>query len=313
MLARRSVQIWAALGAVWVIWGSTYLAIRFVVETMPPLLSASIRWMIGGSVLYLIAIRRGDRSDRPTLRQWRSAAIVGTALCLGGNGLVAIAEQRVESGTAALLVATVPLWVAVFEWGRHRARLSPPVLAGLVIGFAGTAVLVKPGGDGAVDAGGASLVLLAAALWAAGSLYSRHAELPSRPLVAAGMEMICGSVACAIAGIAGGEIGRFDVAAISQSSAFALLYLAAFGSIIGFTSYVWTFRNVPTSLATTYAYVNPLIAVILGNLLASERFTSTMLIGGGIIVVAVAVIVTATGGGVRSEGETIAPDLAANK
>ncbi len=303
MLSRRSVQVWGALGAVWVIWGSTYLAIRVVIETFPPLLAMSMRWMAAGLVLFTIAVRRGDRSDRPTARQWRSAAIIGTALCLGGNGVVAVAEHRVASGTAALLVATVPLWVAVFEWARYRARLSRAVVIGLVVGFAGTAVLVKPGGDAAVDAIGASLVLLAAAIWAGGSLYSRRADLPARPLVAAGMEMICGGIACFLAGTMGGEIGRFDAGALSRSSAIALGYLAVFGSIVAFTSYVWSFRNVPTSLATTYAYVNPLIAVVLGVVIASEALIATTVVGGLVIVVAVAIIVTATGGGVRSEDE----------
>jgi len=303
MLSRRSVQVWGALGAVWVIWGSTYLAIRVVIETFPPLLAMSMRWTGAGLVLFTIAVRRGDRSDRPTARQWRSAAVIGTALCLGGNGVVAVAEHRIASGTAALLVATVPLWVAVFEWARYRARLSRTVVIGLVVGFAGTAILVKPGGDGAVDVVGASLVLLAAALWAGGSLYSRRADLPARPLVAAGMEMICGGIACFLAAAIGGEIGRFDAGGLSRSSAIALGYLAVFGSIVAFTSYVWSFRNVPTSLATTYAYVNPLIAVILGTVIASEALSAATIVGGLVIVAAVAIIVTATGGGVRSEEE----------
>jgi drug/metabolite transporter (DMT)-like permease len=313
MLAKRTVQIWLALGAVWIVWSSTYLAIRVVVETLPPLLSAATRWAVAGSALYLIASRRGDRRDRPTRRHWRNAAVIGTALCLGGNGVVAMAEQRIESGTAALLVATVPLWVALFEWVRHRARLSSPVIVGLVVGFAGTAILVKPGGARAVDLFGAGLVLLAAAVWAAGSLFSRRAELPRRPLVAAGMEMICGGIACALAGSIGGELGRFDLSAVSRASVIGVGYLIVFGSLIGFTCYVWTFRNVPTSLATTYAYVNPLIAVILGALLLDERITATTVAGGLVIVLAVAIIVTATSGGVKTDEEVEHADLATNE
>jgi len=312
----RALTVVAALGVVYVIWGSTYLAIRIVIETLPPFLMASARWIVGGVVLYVFAIRRGDGSDRPTLTHWRSAAVIGTALCLGGNGLVAVAEQRVASGTAALLVATVPLWLVLFEWLRHRVKPSKPVSAGLVVGFIGTGILVLPGGAGAVDPSGAGLVLLAGAIWAAGSLYARRARLPSRPLVAAGMEMIMGGIALLVAATIVGEWARLDLRGVSRSSGIALAYLAVFGSIVAFTSYVWLLRNVQTSLVATYAYVNPLVAVVLGSLIADERLTATMIAGGLVIVAAVALIVTASGGTPRAADEPPIeerPDLASQE
>lgn len=239
----------------------------------------------------------GERPARPSARQWVSTAIIGTALCLGGNGLVSVAEKRISSGMAALLVATVPLFVALFDFVRNRARMPMWVLAGLALGFGGTAVLVRPQhGAGAVDTVGALTVIAAAAAWAAGSLYARNAPLPERPAVATGMEMLCGGIASLIVSAIGGDLGSFHPGAVSAKSLLAIAYLVVFGSLVAFSAYVWLLRNVRTSIATTYAYVNPLVAVLLGWLILNERVTSTVFLGGSIIVIAVAIIVASSAG-----------------
>jgi len=285
--------IWAALGVVYVVWGSTYLAIRVTIETIPPMISASLRFLLAGSILYAFAIRRGDREDRPTRAQWRSAAIVGALLFLGGNGGVVWAEQRIPSGIAALLVATVPLWMALIGFVGLKERLPRIAVAGLLVGFAGTALLIRPGGEGAVDTLGALVVVGASLSWAVGSLYSRRASLPKRPLVSASMQMLCGGVALGVAGIAGGELGRVELGDISRSSALAFLYLIFFGAIAAFSCYAWLLRVAPTSLVSTYAYVNPVVAVALGWAIVDERVEPMTFLAGAIIVLAVAMIVTA--------------------
>jgi drug/metabolite transporter (DMT)-like permease len=291
-----SARAWVALIAVYIAWGSTYLAIKYVVETMPPLLTASVRFLVAGAVMYAIGIRSGDRSDRPTAAHWRASAIIGTALLLGGNGLVNLAEQRpLGSGTTALLIATVPLWLALFDRIWFGARLSRPVVAGLVLGFGGAALLVRPPTSAhAIDLTGALLAIAASAIWAAGSLYARAAPLPKRPSVSTGMEMICGGVALGLAGIARGELAQIHFARFSASSLFGLAYLIVGGSWIGFTAYVWLIRNVRTTIAGTYAFVNPLVAVLLGYVFRDEKLTVITAIAGAIIVAAVALIV-ATG------------------
>jgi drug/metabolite transporter (DMT)-like permease len=285
--------IWAALGVVYVVWGSTYLAIRVTIETIPPMISASLRFLLAGSILYAFAIRRGDREDRPTRAQWRSAAIVGALLFLGGNGGVVWAEQRIPSGIAALLVATVPLWMALIGFVGLKERLPRIAVAGLLVGFAGAALLIRPSGEGAVDTLGALVVVGASLSWAVGSLYSRRAPLPKRPLVSASMQMLCGGVALGVAGIAGGELGRIELGDISRSSALAFLYLIFFGAIAAFSCYAWLLRVAPTSLVSTYAYVNPAVAVALGWAIVDEHVEPMTFLAGAIIVVAVAMIVTA--------------------
>ncbi|HJR19122.1 MAG TPA: EamA family transporter [Actinomycetota bacterium] len=291
--ARTQVPlVWAALAVVYIVWGSTYLAIRVTIETIPPMISASLRFLIAGSILYAFAIRRGDRADRPGFAQWRSSAIVGALLFLGGNGGVVWAEQRIPSGIAALLVATVPLWMALIGYVALRERLSAIAVAGLLVGFAGTALLIRPSGEGAVDTLGALVVVFASLSWAIGSLYSRRAPLPKRPLVSASMQMICGGVALGIAGIVGGELGRFEPASFSRSSILAFFYLIFFGAIAAFSCYAWLLRVAPTSLVSTYAYVNPVVAVALGWAIVDERVEPLTFVAGAIIVAAVAMIVT---------------------
>ena len=286
--------VWAALAVVYVVWGSTYLAIRFTIETLPPMLSASFRFLVAGGLLYVFSIRRGDRDgDRPGPAQWRSAAIVGGLLFLGGNGGVVWAEQRIPSGVAALLVATVPLWMALIGFVALRERLPRVAVAGLVVGFAGTALLIRPTGEGGIDTLGALVVVGGSLSWAIGSLYSRRAPLPARPLVSASMQLLCGGAILGVVGISAGELGRIEPSAFSRSSILALGYLIAFGTLAAFPCYTWLLRAAPTSLVSTYAYVNPVVAVALGWAFADERVEPLTILAGAIVVTAVAMIVTA--------------------
>jgi drug/metabolite transporter (DMT)-like permease len=289
-----TASIWAALVAVYIVWGSTYLAIKYTVQTIPPLLSASARFLIAGALLYLWAVRRGDREgDRPRAVHWRSAAIIGVALLLGGNGFVVMAEQRIPSGLTSLVVATVPLWMVLMRTTALRERVGWRETVGLLIGFGGLAFLVGPVGGARVDAVGTAMVVFAAFSWAAGSLYARGASLPSRPLVGTGMEMLAGGVALFVAGAAAGELADLDLAQISAASLWGLGFLIVFGSWVGFAAYVWLLRVAPTSLVSTYAYVNPVVAVFLGWLFLSEAVTLRTFIAGGVILTAVAMIVSA--------------------
>ena len=286
--------IWAALGAVYLFWGTTYLAIRVGVETMPPFLMAAVRFLIAGAILYAIAIRTGDREgDRPTRRHWRSALVIGAALLFGGNGLVSWAEQTVPSGMASLIIATVPFWLVLLGRVVLRDRVSIREWIGIAAGFAGLIFLVNPASAARIDPSGAALLVLASVSWAAGSLYARGAPLPSRPLVGTAMQMLCGGAVLAVVGIAGGELGRVDIAAISLESLLGLGWLIVFGSLVGFSAYVWLLRVTRTSLVGTYAYVNPVVAVLLGWALLGERVTLQTFVAGGIILFAVALIVSA--------------------
>jgi drug/metabolite transporter (DMT)-like permease len=291
-MRRTNPTLWVALAIVYTVWGSTYLAIRVAVETLPPFLMASIRFLIAGGILYAFSIRRGDReSDRPGFPQWRAAAIVGTLLFLGGNGGVVWAEQKVASGVAALIVATVPLWMALIAFVALRERLPKVAVAGLLVGFAGTALLIRPSGTSHIDLTGALVLVGASAAWAVGTLYATRAPLPLRGGVSAGMQLLCGGVVLGIVGVASGELGRIDVESFSRSSLIALAYLIVFGAIIAFSAYSWLVQNAPPAIVSTYAYVNPAIAVLLGWAFLSEQVSSTTLVAGAVIVVAVAMIV----------------------
>jgi drug/metabolite transporter (DMT)-like permease len=289
----RPAAVWGALATIYVVWGSTYLGIMVAIETLPPLLMSSARFLVAGAILYSLTVRRGDtRGDRPTARQWTAAAIVGGALLLAGNGGVALSEERIDSGVAALLVATIPLWMAVLDRVLNGRGLAWTGLLGLVVGLGGVALLVGPSGGGGIDLVGALMALSAAFAWAWGSLYARDATLPARPLVGAGMQMLAGGVLLALAGAATGELGEFDLAAVSARSSIAVAYLVVFGSVIAYSAYVWLLKNAPTALVSTYAYVNPVVAVALGALFLAEPVTARMLLAGLAIVASVALIVT---------------------
>jgi drug/metabolite transporter (DMT)-like permease len=280
--------IGAALLAVYLIWGSTYLAIRFAVETLPPFLMAGVRFVIAGGILY--GWRRAAGFPRPDPGQWRAATVVGGLMLLGGNGGVVWAQQWVASGTAALIVASVPLWMVILDWLRPGGR--PPgagVWAGLIVGLAGVALLLD-GGDQHVRYSAGWLVLVLASIsWAVGSLYSRTARLPA-PLLATGMQMLAGGALLLLAGVLTGELRGLDPAAFSTRSVLALLYLIVFGALIGYSAYVWLLRVTTPALASTYAYVNPAVAVFLGWLLAGETLTTRVVLASVVIVGAVALI-----------------------
>lgn len=288
-------KIWLALMAVYIAWGSTYLAIRFAVETIPPFLMAGFRFLIAGAILYIWRRLAGDVV--PTRIQWRSAAIVGLLLLLGGNGGVVWAEQRVASGIAALIVGSAPLFMVLIDALRPGGqRPNWQTGSGVLVGFMGIALLIGPSqwvGNGLhMDTTGVLVLLLASVLWALGSLYNRNAQLPSSPLLGTGMEMLAGSAGLFLLGTLTGEWGRLDLAAITPRSLWGLLYLITFGALVGFAAYTWLLRVAPTPLVATYAYVNPLIAIFLGNLLANEPLTPRLLVAALVIVSAVALINT---------------------
>lgn len=284
-------RIWTALLIVYVVWGSTYLAIRVAIETLPPFLMAAIRFLVAGGVLFAASAPRGDRARDPIgVRQWRPAAIVGAALMLGGNGGVVWAEGRIASGVAALLVATLSLWMALLSWLVLGERPSRLALVGLPLGFVGVALLVQPSSESGVDPFGAIVCMLASLSWAAGSLYARHAPLPRRSAVATAMQMITGGACLLLVAIASGELGRLRPETFSSRSLLAVAYLVVMGSLVAFSAYAWLIRVAPTALVATYAYVNPVVAVGLGWAFADEPVTPRMLVAGAIIVVAVVLI-----------------------
>jgi drug/metabolite transporter (DMT)-like permease len=303
-MAARRAEIVAALLVVYIVWGSTYLGMLLAIRTIPVFLMASVRFLVAGALLYAWSIRRGDRTgDRPGARQWLAAAVVGALLFLVGNTGVAWAEQRVATGTASLVIATVPLWMALFDRVGYGQRLSRNAVLGLVLGFAGAALLAGPGTD-RIDLTGFAVLLVAAACWAIGSLYSRHAPLPRRPLVSSSMQMLVGGAALAVVAAASGELA--DVGRPSLESALAVAYLVVFGSILAFSTYAWLLRVARTSLVSTYAYMNPLVAVLLGWAVENEGVGLRTLGAGALILVAVALIVS-PGSGLRREAPAVVP------
>ncbi len=294
---RMTARAWAALLTLYLVWGSTYLGIRVAVESIPPFSMGALRFLVAGAILFALTIRRGDRvGDRPGIPQWRAAAIAGTALLLGGMGMVAVGEQTVASGIAALFIATLPLWIAVLGRVFLGERLAPPVLAGILVGFAGVALLVAPLGGGAtLDPLGVAALVVSPISWASGTLYSRRAPLPRRPLVSTAMQMLAGGLALAVAAAMTGELGRIRPDAVTPGSVVALVYLIGVGSLVGFTCYVWLLQNAPVSTIATYAYVNPVVAVILGAVILGEPIGPRTVVAGAVIVGAVALIVVAQG------------------
>lgn len=286
------VSVALAFLAIYLIWGSTYLAIRFGVESMPPFLMAAVRFSVPGVLLVAWCRLRG--APAPTALQWRNTFIVGTLLLLGGNGIVTWAEQWVPSGLAALIIATVSLWMVLFAWVAEPAnRPGARAIVGLVLGFLGVAILVKPGSEVAADPRlllGALALILASAFWAAGSVWSRRADLPENALMTTGMEMIGGAVSLALAGTIFGDWGRLNVSAITLRSWLSLAYLIVFGSIVAFTAYVWLLKVSTPAKVSTYAYVNPVVAVVLGVWLGGETLGPSTLGAAAVILVAVVMI-----------------------
>jgi drug/metabolite transporter (DMT)-like permease len=292
-LARsRALAVVGALAVVYVVWGSTYLGIALAIETLPPLLMASVRFLLAGAILYAVVRVGRPGVARPTADQWLAAVITGGPLFVLGNGGVVWAQQTVPSGIAALIVASVALWITLLDRVFFGRRLGWPAVAGLVIGFAGVALLVEPGGTGGAKPFGAVLLVLASLGWAIGSLLSRNAALPESPLLGPAMQMLAGGALLGIAGAAAGELGQIGADSFSLRSVAGLAYLVVFGSIVAFSAYAWLLRATRTSLVATYAYVNPIVAVLLGWAVLGEAVTTRTLLAGGIIVAAVALIVS---------------------
>ncbi|HKR08371.1 MAG TPA: EamA family transporter [Gemmatimonadaceae bacterium] len=292
--ASRS-QILAAFASIYVIWGSTYLAIRYAVQTIPPFLMGGLRFVISGALLYAWSRYRG--AARPSKIHWRNAIIAGGFLLVGGNGAVVWAEQFVPSGMTALLVSILPFWLVIIEWVRPpQRRPAAAVLIGLIIGFIGIIVLVGPGnlgGHGDVRPIGAVVLILGSLSWAIGSFFSRDADLPQSGLLTTGMEMLGGGALMLVVGALSGELSHFQINHVSAASAIGLLYLVTFGSLLGFTSYIWLLDKVSPARLGTYAYVNPIVAVVLGWAIAGERLSFRTGIAAAIVICAVALITTA--------------------
>jgi drug/metabolite transporter (DMT)-like permease len=285
-------RIVAAFAAVYVIWGSTYLAIRYAVGGIPPFLMSGSRFLVSGALLYGWARARGAQA--PQRLQWRDATIAGLLMLCCGNGAVGWAEQRVPSGLAALLVAVVPLWMVIIDWARPGGgRPRPSVLAGVVVGFIGLIVLVgfdTLGGRAEVDATAAIVLVAASAAWACGSVFNRVADRPESAALSTGIQMLGGSLGLLVVGLARGEWSDLHVAQIAAPAWAGWLYLVTFGSLIGFTAYIFLLKAVTPAKASTYAYVNPLVAVFLGWAVAGESVTGRTLGAAAVILAGVAMI-----------------------
>ena len=298
---RSLVLLIAAFAAVYIFWGSTYLAIKYAIETLPPFLMAGARFIFAGSILYVWALVSKDY-EKPSAAHWKTSFIVGTLLLLGGNGGVVFAEHYISSSLAALLVATEPFWIVLLGWlWLKGARPNLKVALGLVIGFLGVWLLISGQNASGTGAGAASagdsmqiistIAIIAAAFsWAVGSIYGLRSPVPKSSLLTAGMQMISGGSVLLLVSLLLGEWSKFSLAEVSANSWFGLIYLIIFGSLIGFTAYSWLLKNAPPAMVATYAYVNPVIAVFLGWLIANESFTGQMLLGASVIVGSVVLI-----------------------
>jgi drug/metabolite transporter (DMT)-like permease len=299
------LQVAAALGAVYLIWGSTYLAIRFAIETIPPFLMAAVRYLTAGAMLYTWSRLRG--APRPRLIHWRSAVILGGLLLLLGNGGVVWSEQRMSSGLVALLICAEPLWIVLLVWMRDHGRPAGRVLLGLLLGLMGLVLLVRPSSTGGIDPLGVAAMMVASASWAWGSLHGQRAKLPSSPLLGTAMQMLGGGGLLLLASALTGEPARFHLAAVSARSLLSLAYLIVFGALIAFTAYVWLLKAASPVLVSTYAYVNPLVAVFLGWAVAGEPITRGTLIAAAVILAGVALISSAQGRGTGKREEEKRP------
>lgn len=298
MAAPKRISIILAFAGIYLIWGSTYLGILFAIQSIPPLLMAGARFLLAGIILYAAARLSGVPRSPPA--DWRTALIVGACLLLGGNGGVTLSEQYVPSGLAALLVATVPIYIVLLSWlfGMSK-RPSAITWAGLAGGFVGVGLLVGPAlrfsttGESPQAWIGMTILLFSSLIWSAGSLYSRTARNNPSPFLAAGQQMLCGGALLFLAGLVRGELQHFDPGQVTPQSLWAFVYLVLIGGIIGYVSYAWLLRYCEPAKVATYAYVNPIVAVLLGAMFAHETLSLRTLVAAGLIIGSVALIITA--------------------
>ena len=305
MPAPIKIRIIVAFAALYLIWGSTYLGIRFAIETIPPFLMAGARFLIAGLIMYAIAWSQGI--GKSTWRNWRTSLIIGACLLLGGNGGVTISEKYIDSGLAALIVATVPIYIVVLGCASGMApRPTPIVWLGLAGGFIGVGILLGPAlrlssNDGRHPAIGMSILLVSSFIWSAGSLYSRTAKHAASPFLTAAQQMLCGGLLLLLAGIVSGEPRRFHLNSMSILSVASFVYLVIIGAVVGYTAYIWLLRHCDPAKVATYAYVNPIVAVLLGAAFAGETLTMRTLIAAAVIIGSVALVITAQQLGARAE------------
>jgi drug/metabolite transporter (DMT)-like permease len=283
-------KIVLAFFAVYVCWGMTYLAMRIAVKDIPPHLMAGARFLLAGWILYFWARRRGD--PRPNWTEWRAATVIGAFLLVGGNATVAWAEQQVPSGLAAVLIAVAPIWMVTFEWSRGGSRPAKRVVAGLLLGLLGLVLLISPQSDSPTQVNpiGAAMLVLASASWAWGSVLSKSAPLPRSPFMATSMEMIAGGVLLGLTAAGVGQVARFEPNQVSADAMLAWLFLVVFGSLVGFTAFIWLLGVTSIAKAGTYAYVNPVVAIFLGWAILGEPVTGRTLLATLVILAGVALV-----------------------
>ena len=297
MAEPKKVWIFVAFAALYLIWGSTYLGIRFAIETIPPFLMAGTRFLLAGVIMFAIARLQGI--SKSTWANWRTSLIIGACLLLGGNGGVTMSEKYIDSGLAALIVAIVPIYIVLLAWASGMAaRPIPIVWLGLIGGFVGVGILLGPAlrfssNGGRHPAIGMSILLVSSFIWSAGSLYSRTAKHAPSPFLTAAQQMICGGLLLLLAGMVTGETQRLHPSSLSILSLVSFAYLVMVGAVVGYTAYIWLLRHCDPAKVATYAYVNPIVAVLLGTFFAGETVTPRMLIAAALIIGSVALIITA--------------------
>jgi len=315
-----TLSVAAALGTVYVVWGSTYLAIAYVVDSLPPLLAAGARFLTAGALLLAFIVARdrwsaarggprGARLQWPRGVEWRTAFIVGALLLLGGNGLVSVAEQTIPSGIAAVIIASVPIWLSVFDAMLTRRMPSWLAISGLLVGLVGVAILLVPStGVDSLNPGGIAILVVATICWASGSLYARRGAQPSNHLLGTGMQQLAGGLVLLAVGAGLGEIGQFDPAKVTTASLLGLAFLIVFGSLLAFTAYAWLLNHVAITTVATYAYVNPVVAVALGVAFRGETLSARTLLAAALIIGAVIAMVSGRPRDVEESGPS--PDAA---
>lgn len=282
------IRLVLAFAAVYVIWGSTYLAIRLAINSIPPFLMASLRFLLSGFILYFI-MRVFGKAPRPNLSQWKSSGLIGILLLVGGNSGVVWAEQTIPTGIASLIIATVPIWMVICDLFLHKSKINFMTLAGIMLGFVGIWCLVNPA-HLIFDMRGVLVLFLASFLWALGSVLSKSLKQTNSAFLNVGMQMIVGSLILAVIACLTGELESFRLQTVTNESLMALLYLIIFGSFIGFTAYIWLLKVSTVSRVSTYAYVNPVVAVILGYFFLHEPVKASTLAAGGIILLSVILV-----------------------